>query len=339
MAASAGSTPLLSRARIIHTEPSLLDDNTPLTAAARASPRSATSSHRLKAHHSKPECKYFAPVGRRRSGGTRCHGTQQQRAAPPDGNPTLPLGSRPQVVVTRERGKNGKLMEALAKAGVSCMELPLIQHSDGPDVHLLPAVLREGGFEWIVVTSPEAAAVFLHGWREAGQPRVQVAAVGGGTAQALTETGASFSPSKANAKALAAELPRNPHGSGLVLYPASSKAGTDLEEGLSARGFRVRRLNTYSTDSVTGVSDAVCKAAAAAPVAAFASPTAVKAWMEVVVRREGWDGAAACIGGTSAEAARGVGLSRVFFPDSPGIDGWVSSIMDALESMQVQAVE
>ncbi|CAI5530294.1 unnamed protein product [Closterium sp. Naga37s-1] len=74
----------------------------------------------------------------------------------------------PLVVATREKGKNGKLMKALSARGVSVMELPLIQHSDGPDTHRLPAVLQEEEFEWIVITSPEAASVFLTGWRVAG---------------------------------------------------------------------------------------------------------------------------------------------------------------------------
>lgn len=39
----------------------------------------------------------------------------------------------PRVVVTRESGKNGKLMAALAEHGVDCIELPLIEHAPGPD--------------------------------------------------------------------------------------------------------------------------------------------------------------------------------------------------------------
>jgi uroporphyrinogen-III synthase len=37
------------------------------------------------------------------------------------------------VVVTREAGKNGKLVSALAAHNVSCVELPLIEHAPGPD--------------------------------------------------------------------------------------------------------------------------------------------------------------------------------------------------------------
>jgi uroporphyrinogen-III synthase len=37
------------------------------------------------------------------------------------------------VVLTREKGKNGKMMKALSKLDMNCIELPLIEHTDGPD--------------------------------------------------------------------------------------------------------------------------------------------------------------------------------------------------------------
>lgn len=81
----------------------------------------------------------------------------------------------PQVVVTREKGKNGKLMKALKQRGISVLELPLVETAEGPDRQLLPAVLQEGGFDWVIVTSPESASVFLEGWRSAGKPAVSPA--------------------------------------------------------------------------------------------------------------------------------------------------------------------
>jgi uroporphyrinogen-III synthase len=38
-------------------------------------------------------------------------------------------------------------------------------------------------------------------------------------------------------------------GNDSVLYPASSKAGTDLQDSLTSTGFKVDRLNTYDTVS------------------------------------------------------------------------------------------
>lgn len=40
---------------------------------------------------------------------------------------------RTTVVLTREAGKNGKMQKALSKLGYHCIELPLIEHTPGPD--------------------------------------------------------------------------------------------------------------------------------------------------------------------------------------------------------------
>ncbi|KAG8654725.1 hypothetical protein MANES_05G170800v8 [Manihot esculenta] len=164
-------------------------------------------------------------------------------------------GSKPKVVVTRERGKNGKLSKALAKHGINCLELPLIQHTQGPDLDRLPTVLSNASFDWVVITSPEAGLVFLEAWKVAGTPNVKVGVVGAGTASIFNEVMQSsgrsldiaFAPSKATGKVLASELPKSDKRRCTVLYPASAKASNEIEEGLLNRGFEVVRLNTYST--------------------------------------------------------------------------------------------
>ena len=78
------------------------------------------------------------------------------------------------MVLTREAGKNGKLLALLAARGVAAMELPLVETAAGPDREALPGVLTAGGFEWAVITSPEAAAVFLEGWRAADCPQARL---------------------------------------------------------------------------------------------------------------------------------------------------------------------
>lgn len=250
------------------------------------------------------------------------------------------------VVVTRELGKNGKLMKALEKRGIHCLELPLIEHRDGPDLPQFVQTLREVKFDWIIVTSPEAATVFLRAWKEAGCPKVRIGVVGAGTGELFRNVGegadlleVAFTPSKATAKVLASELPKLCDGDNRVLYPASLKAGDDLEIGLTDRGFHVFRMNTYSTETVRNLDEAAIAVAASAPVATFASPTAVKAWMELVAEPRNWDGAAACIGSTSANAALKAGLQKVYHPESPGIEGWVESIMEALEALESQKLK
>jgi uroporphyrinogen-III synthase len=66
------------------------------------------------------------------------------------------------------------MLSALAKHGLQCVELPLIEHTDGPDRAALPGVLREGAFDWVTITSPEAATVFVEAWEQAGRPQVRL---------------------------------------------------------------------------------------------------------------------------------------------------------------------
>ena len=52
-------------------------------------------------------------------------------------------------------------------------------------------MLRDNRFDWVTITSPEAATVFREGWLAADQPPVQIAAVGTGTGKALSSMEAS----------------------------------------------------------------------------------------------------------------------------------------------------
>ncbi|TVU48149.1 hypothetical protein EJB05_07775 [Eragrostis curvula] len=252
-----------------------------------------------------------------------------RRVASAPGKFTACHSPPPDVVLTRERGKNAKLIAALEKHNIQPLELPLIKHVDGPDTDKLSDVLRNDKFDWITVTSPEAAAVFLRGWKAAGCPKVRIAVVGAGTARVFDEVSLSddqsleiaFSPSKALGKVLALELPRGSEGPCKVLYPASAKAGHEIQNGLSNRGFEVTRLNTYTTVPVQDVEPLTLKLAVSAPVVAVASPSALRAWLNLVSQVDDWNNAVACIGETTASAAKTLGLKRVYYPTSPGLDG------------------
>lgn len=249
--------------------------------------------------------------------------------------------TQPKVVVTRELGKNAKLIKELGNQGISCLELPLVEHTEGPDLKKLASTLRDNTFDWIVITSPEAGLVFLDAWKAAESPNVQIGVVGSGTASVFQNIKQSndtllkigFLPSKATGAVLATELPKSREGC-TVLYPASVKASGEIERSLSERGFQVTRLNTYSTVPIHEVNDVLLAEAALAPVVAVASPSAVRAWANIILKFESWNGAVACIGETSASAAREAGLQKIYYPENPGFEGWVQSIMEALRSQE-----
>ena len=106
---------------------------------------------------------------------------------------------------------------------------------------------RAPEFDWVCITSPEAAAVFLEGWAAAGRPPVRVAVVGAGTGrvfEARADEGVpqpQFVPTVANAEHFGPELPFVEHGSRRVLYPSSNKASTELQARAGVACGRRRR--------------------------------------------------------------------------------------------------
>jgi uroporphyrinogen-III synthase len=274
------------------------------------------------------------------------------------------------IAVTREDGKNEKLIGALFKAiassttvlsdEVEVLELPCIAHADGADYGRLRETLSDQEWSYVAITSPEAARVLASAWPfgtntgTTSAPTPKIAAVGKATEQALQDAGiaVSFCPSKATAETLVQELPKQLDGSSTlnVLYPASTKAADTLQEGLQARGFVVTRLNTY--DTVTAEwNDGYRASARACRIACFASPSAVKGWVhntqkdiDLSTTDNGNGGSiitlAACIGETSAKACRKLGWTdeTIFSAEQPGMDGWVQAILDAVAYCQSTAI-
>jgi len=260
------------------------------------------------------------------------------------------------IALTRERGKNGKLEKKVKElledtSSVELLEIPCISFEDGTDTEKLPKALMEQSFDYICITSPEAATVFAEGWKrsrefvgeKSGALLGKIAAVGKATEQTLKMNGfdVSFVPTKATAACLVLELPlvNDDSTPTTVLYPASERAATTLQDGLTNRGmFEVTRLNTYNTVPAKWTSDEL-ELAKKCKIACFGSPSAVKAWIsnqgEPAERLP-----VACIGETSATACREMHWEEdnIFYPDSPGIDGWANAVVRAKASLNKSLV-
>ena len=270
------------------------------------------------------------------------------------------------VALTREAGNNDKFREALlrhfkAAAGPSSsltdsskirlVELPCIAHANGPDYDKLHVTLKETNWDYVTITSPEAARVLASAWpwnnlQHPQQSAVStippaVVAVGKATEKALEEAqiAVRFCPSKATAQVLVQELPAIQDNGGCsttpqkILYPASAQAKSTLQTGLEERGFCVTRLDTY--DTVTAVwGELDQQMAADTSVACFASPSAVKGWLSNT--NNNTSVRAACIGETSAKECREQGWSEefIFYPEKPGLDGWVQAVVEAANTLQ-----
>ena len=248
------------------------------------------------------------------------------------------------LALTREVGKNEKLRLQLEKncdntttrtVEVEVFELPCIEHGDGPDYTILASTLLSKRWDYVAITSPEAAKVLGLAWDVVRSNPIPVAAVGKATESSLRDLGipVTFVPSKSTAATLANELElldgEQPTS---VLYPASAKAKNVLENGLVSRGFTVKRLNTYDTvtaawrDDQKALSEKV-------QVACFGSPSAVKGWLKNT--QNNTQVFAACIGHTSASACKELGWTddKIFFPETPGLDGWVGKTLEAARSV------
>mmetsp|Transcript_4873 Transcript_4873/g.12392 ORF Transcript_4873/g.12392 Transcript_4873/m.12392 type:complete len:385 (-) Transcript_4873:535-1689(-) len=258
------------------------------------------------------------------------------------------------VAMTREEGKNDKLRTKIENdhpdlfGKLNLVELPCIEHASGPDYDILADTLTTKQWDYIIVTSPEAAKVLASAWSfnnnddDDANVKPMVAAVGKATEKSLKDAGidVSFCPSKATAATLAVELePRdNDTKMTTVLYPASARAQNTLEDGLTNRGcFAVTRLNTYDTVTATWDDDQQNMMIGSSPdhtqIACFASPSSIKGWLLNTNNNNGVY--AACIGETSAKACRELGWDeeRIFSPDKPGLDGWISAIEEATEKI------
>eukprot|EP00934_Nitzschia_sp_Nitz4_P003076 Nitzschia sp. Nitz4//scaffold48_size128905//81693//82598//NITZ4_003607-RA/size128905-processed-gene-0.251-mRNA-1//-1//CDS//3329553003//3066//frame0 len=242
------------------------------------------------------------------------------------------------IATTREQGKNGALVSGVKDmislpSTVECLELSCIQHAPGPDVHSLRKILTQNAWDYVVVTSPEAANVLIPNWDVVRGAPIPVAAVGGATKEMLERSGiqVAFFPSKATAATLAKELvPTSKSNGTTVLYPTSARAKDTLQNDLKARGFCVTRLNTY--DTVTAVwSKKQRESSRTVDIACFASPSAVSGWLQNTENNN--NVVAACIGETSAEYCRDHGWDpdRIFYPEKPGLPGWLKTIRDSVE--------
>lgn len=281
------------------------------------------------------------------------------------------------VALTRENGNNKKLKvalegnEAMRMMGIDLVfhELPCIEHAGGDDQSKLVEILSSDSykeFNYFVVTSPEAARVLYSTIEESGtvsidsfNANVKVAVVGKATAKVLRDYGidVAFVPSQATGELLASELPFVGDNSAptKVLYPASAKAGNDIQEGLNARKdsdgalFSFTRLNTYDTVGAT-FSEQQLSTMDQIEIACFGSPSAVEAWLKNVDVKGGWESLddeekktlgpdgngnviAACIGTTSARACLESGrwhANDIYYPkENPGVESWAATTSQA----------
>src|SRR5919197_3954412 len=162
------------------------------------------------------------------------------------------------VVVTRPEGEGAELSELLRSRGATVLEAPAIRILPAGDTGPLDeavAHLCEGGFAWVVFSSPRAVDAVFERMDALGYRRgmaAMIAAVGPATAAALVE-GGTHVHQVADPHTTDALAEQFPSGRGRVLLPRADIAPAGLEERLAAKGWEPGRVVAYRAGVLGGL--------------------------------------------------------------------------------------
>ncbi len=187
-------------------------------------------------------------------------------------HPGEPSSGETRIVLTRHPGQAGAMEPELRAAGFRVEFMPLTEQRlprDTAPLHSEISRLASGDYDWLILTSANTVrALHRLGWSGEGAAHTAIAVTGPGTARVLQEyTGVdtAWIPSDRSAAGIVAELPGpaadagadrltggSPANAGTgpgsrVLLPQSSAARSELADGLTARGFTVKKIVAYDT--------------------------------------------------------------------------------------------
>ena len=244
-----------------------------------------------------------------------------------------PLMGR-RVVVTRAREQASELVTRLSALGAATVEVPAIAIADPDDggAALAAAVEDIGGYDWVVLTSPNGARRLLAALEAAGRDAralggVGLAAIGPGTAAALASARLvpDLVPERFVAESLLASFPAPPAGGGRVLLARAAVARDVLPEGLAAAGWTVDVVDAYRTDAVP-LDERQAAALAEAEIVTFTSSSTVTNLLAAADGRP-LPPVVAAIGPVTAATARAHGLGVDVEAEVHTIDGLVDALL------------
>ncbi|MDO9693351.1 MAG: uroporphyrinogen-III synthase [Candidatus Latescibacteria bacterium] len=213
------------------------------------------------------------------------------------------------IVLTREESQSRAWREALAAAGATVLELPLLRYA----ALTPPAGVDPAAFDWILFTSPQGVHAFADTGLSPGGARI--GALGGGTAAVLADHGWRDG---LNARCRdGAELARAFVAAGAaparVLLPGPDRRLSEPAAGLRAAGCTVVEWPLYRTEAIPA-GELPRDPFAEGDLVFFASPSAVGAFAEAYALRP----PCVAIGETTAAAARAVGFDPLV-ADAPDL--------------------
>ncbi|MFL6207125.1 MAG: uroporphyrinogen-III C-methyltransferase [Acidimicrobiales bacterium] len=237
------------------------------------------------------------------------------------------------VVVTRTRDQASALTRALREAGAEPVEVPVIQIADPADggAALREAATRLGGYDWVIVTSPNGAARLVAALSEAGLDArafggARVAAIGPATAARLAVAGvrADLVPEAFVAEALLDAM-AGTGGPGRALLARAEVARDVVPDGLRERGWTVDVVDAYRTLPAS-VTDQQREAMAGADAITFTSSSTVERFVEAA-GIDAVPSVVACIGPVTAQTARDHGLAVALEAEVHTVPGLVDALV------------
>jgi len=237
------------------------------------------------------------------------------------------------VLVTRPRDQAEALATALAARGARAVLFPTIEVRAVTDLSKLDrAIDALSTYHWITFPSPNAADVVFDRLLARGlrlQPRLRIAAVGPGTAQAIEARGArvDFIPSQFLGEQLGREL--TPVTGLRVLLPRAARGREELGSILMRRGASVDEVVVYDTLPASVDPRDLVELERGVDVATFTSPSTVENFFTLLGARAVsvlGEACIACIGPVTASAARALGLTVHLEPSDHSIPGLVAAL-------------
>jgi len=246
------------------------------------------------------------------------------------------------VVVTRARAQASGLAATLRGLGAEVVELPAIRIE--PQIEseeVRRAVERIGEYALVCVTSANGAHLLfdalgaagldaraLGGTRAELRPGTTIAAIGPGTAYALSEHGiaADIVPERFVAEALVEALAPVEVEGHRVLVARAAEARDVLPDALRERGAEVDVVAFYETVREAPAAEAI-EAAQGADYVTFTSSSTVRNLTEALGERFPRRARVVSIGPITSEAARAAGLEVAVEAERHDVDGLVDALL------------
>jgi uroporphyrinogen III methyltransferase/synthase len=247
-----------------------------------------------------------------------------------------PLSGR-SVIVTRSGPRAGGLVDALRRAGAQPVEVPLTAQAEAADggAALVEAAAEVQRYRWVIFTSVNAVDRFMGALRDArALGAAQVAAVGPATADALRRHGIEpdLVPPEHRAQGLVEVFPEADReaGSVPVLFPGADQAPSTIPDGLALKGWEVCRVEAYRTVALPPPGPDLLARMARADAVTFTASSSARAFAAL----RGPEGQplpvpplVLCIGPTTADSARALGLPGVQMAHEASDEGMVDALI------------